>query len=179
MGHATKAERIGDLVCGHSQAEILGESSYADATRLSIVDIARFLHARSPSLALRFTPRLLPSRRTLRTLAEYARENLNVAAQYAGDYATPGDVGSVDDIVVGEGAIVRHDIRSSSQDCGEAMPAEHGVDYRGSRGRFLAWPAASAVGVCAGTPAPGSSVVVGLGDAAGTSRHMLHIACSA
>ncbi|MCE3257957.1 MAG: dependent oxidoreductase [Nitrobacter vulgaris] len=58
-----------------------------------------------------WTPLYDPSRRTLRTLAEYARENLNVAAQYAADYATPGDVGSVDDIVPGEGAIVRRRLK--------------------------------------------------------------------
>ena len=32
-----------------------------------------------------------PSRITLRATAEFAKENLNVVAQY-GDYATPGDV---------------------------------------------------------------------------------------
>lgn len=48
-----------------------------------------------------------PSRKTLSAIKEFAKENINVAAQYT-DYATPGDVGSVDDIRPGDGAIVRH-----------------------------------------------------------------------
>jgi Rieske Fe-S protein len=47
-----------------------------------------------------------PSRKTLRAAKEYARENLNVAAQY-GDLVTGGDVESVDQIKRGSGAIVR------------------------------------------------------------------------
>ena len=47
-----------------------------------------------------------PSRRSLRAAREFARENLNVAAQYR-DYITPGDVTSVDEIPRGSGAIVR------------------------------------------------------------------------
>ncbi|MEK6324183.1 MAG: FAD-dependent oxidoreductase [Acidobacteriota bacterium] len=48
-----------------------------------------------------------PSRKTLRASLEFARENLNVAAQYVGDYLTGGDVDSVDEIAPGEGAIIR------------------------------------------------------------------------
>ena len=51
-----------------------------------------------------------PGRKSLRSALEYARENLNVAAQYA-DHVLPGDVGSTEDIAPGEGAIVRRGLR--------------------------------------------------------------------
>ena len=51
-----------------------------------------------------------PSRAPVKTLWEYTKENLNVAAQYR-DYFTGGDVSSADDIVPGSGAIVRHGLR--------------------------------------------------------------------
>lgn len=47
-----------------------------------------------------------PSRKTLRAIKEFAKENLNVAAQFA-DLVTPGDVDSVDEIKRGSGAIIR------------------------------------------------------------------------
>lgn len=47
-----------------------------------------------------------PSRKTLRSLGEFAKENLNVAGQYA-KWLTPGEVKSVDEIAPGQGAIVR------------------------------------------------------------------------
>ena len=47
-----------------------------------------------------------PARITLRAAGEFARENLNVAAQY-GALATGGDVDSVDQIAAGQGAVVR------------------------------------------------------------------------
>jgi glycine/D-amino acid oxidase-like deaminating enzyme/nitrite reductase/ring-hydroxylating ferredoxin subunit len=47
-----------------------------------------------------------PSRITMRSAPEYAKENLNVAEQYA-SWITPGDVGSVDDIPAGSGAVIR------------------------------------------------------------------------
>ena len=47
-----------------------------------------------------------PSRKTLRSLKDFAQENINVAAQYT-DAVTPGDVESVDDIAKGAGGIVR------------------------------------------------------------------------
>ncbi len=46
-----------------------------------------------------------PSRKSMRAAGEFARENLNVAAQFA-DYVTPGDVGSLGDVRAGQGAIV-------------------------------------------------------------------------
>ncbi len=51
-----------------------------------------------------------PSRMSLRSALEYARENLNVAAQYT-DHVLPGDVAAVDDIAPGEGAVVRRGLR--------------------------------------------------------------------
>jgi glycine/D-amino acid oxidase-like deaminating enzyme len=47
-----------------------------------------------------------PSRLSLRAGAEYARENLNVAAQYA-DHLTGGEVGSAEEVAPGSGAIMR------------------------------------------------------------------------
>src|SRR5215204_2383197 len=47
-----------------------------------------------------------PSRISLRAGVEYARENLNVAAQYA-DYLTGGEVSSPDEVDPGAGAIMR------------------------------------------------------------------------
>jgi glycine/D-amino acid oxidase-like deaminating enzyme/nitrite reductase/ring-hydroxylating ferredoxin subunit len=47
-----------------------------------------------------------PSRKTAVALADFAKENLNVAAQYA-DLVTPGEVGSVDEIAKGDGAVIR------------------------------------------------------------------------
>jgi glycine/D-amino acid oxidase-like deaminating enzyme/nitrite reductase/ring-hydroxylating ferredoxin subunit len=47
-----------------------------------------------------------PSRKTLRAMGEFAKENLNVAKQY-GDWLTGGDVGSPEDIEPGTGAIIR------------------------------------------------------------------------
>jgi glycine/D-amino acid oxidase-like deaminating enzyme/nitrite reductase/ring-hydroxylating ferredoxin subunit len=51
-----------------------------------------------------------PARKSLRAGLEYARENLNVAGQYA-DHVTPGDVKRVEDIPRGEGAVVRRGFR--------------------------------------------------------------------
>jgi glycine/D-amino acid oxidase-like deaminating enzyme/nitrite reductase/ring-hydroxylating ferredoxin subunit len=47
-----------------------------------------------------------PSRITLKAGVEFAKENLNVAAQYT-DYVTPGDVDSAKEIEPGEGAVLR------------------------------------------------------------------------
>jgi len=47
-----------------------------------------------------------PTRKTLRALPEFAKENLNVAEQYV-DLVTPGEVDSIDEIKAGEGAILR------------------------------------------------------------------------
>ena len=47
-----------------------------------------------------------PSRLSLRAGGEYARENLNVAAQYA-DYLTGGEVASPDEVAPGTGAVMR------------------------------------------------------------------------
>lgn len=47
-----------------------------------------------------------PSRKTAVALGDFAKENLNVAAQYA-DLVTPGEINSVDEIGNGDGAIIR------------------------------------------------------------------------
>jgi nitrite reductase/ring-hydroxylating ferredoxin subunit len=51
-----------------------------------------------------------PSRISLRAAPEFAKENLNVAAQY-GDYATAGDVDRVREIAAGTGALIRHGLK--------------------------------------------------------------------
>ncbi len=61
-----------------------------------------------------------PSRVTLACAWEFTRENLNVAAQYA-DYLRKGDVPSVDQIPLGQGAVVRHGLALVAvyrDDCG-------------------------------------------------------------
>jgi Rieske Fe-S protein len=47
-----------------------------------------------------------PSRKTLSAAGEFAKENLNVAVQYAA-WVTPGDIDSVENIPRGEGAVIR------------------------------------------------------------------------
>lgn len=47
-----------------------------------------------------------PSRVSVYAGAEFARENVNVALQY-GDWITPGDIASADDLAPGEGGVVR------------------------------------------------------------------------
>jgi len=47
-----------------------------------------------------------PSRKTLSAGLDFAKENLNVAAQYA-DWVTGGDVNSVEDLAPGQGAVIR------------------------------------------------------------------------
>ncbi|HLU67418.1 MAG TPA: FAD-dependent oxidoreductase [Kofleriaceae bacterium] len=51
-----------------------------------------------------------PGRVSLRALGEIARDNLNIATQYA-HWLEPSEVSSVDDIEPGEGALVRHGMR--------------------------------------------------------------------
>ncbi|HEV2912579.1 MAG TPA: FAD-dependent oxidoreductase [Pyrinomonadaceae bacterium] len=51
-----------------------------------------------------------PSRITLRAGVEFAKENLNVAAQYT-DLVTPGDVDSADEVKPGNGAILRRGLK--------------------------------------------------------------------
>ena len=47
-----------------------------------------------------------PARKSLKSAAEYLKENVNVAKQYF-DYVAPGEVGSVDEIRPGQGALLR------------------------------------------------------------------------
>jgi glycine/D-amino acid oxidase-like deaminating enzyme/nitrite reductase/ring-hydroxylating ferredoxin subunit len=62
-----------------------------------------------------------PSRKTLRALGEFAKENLNVVAQY-GDWLTAGDVDSADKIAPGTGAIMRRGLSKVA-----VYRDEHGV----------------------------------------------------
>ncbi|HYD49127.1 MAG TPA: FAD-dependent oxidoreductase [Terriglobales bacterium] len=62
-----------------------------------------------------------PSRKSLKAFTELARENLNVALQYT-DHLTGGDVGSVEEIRAGSGAIVRRGLKKIA-----AYRDEHGV----------------------------------------------------
>ncbi len=48
-----------------------------------------------------------PSRKSLRALFAFAEENLNVAGRYAADFVTGGDLESVDDLLPGQGAVMR------------------------------------------------------------------------
>jgi glycine/D-amino acid oxidase-like deaminating enzyme/nitrite reductase/ring-hydroxylating ferredoxin subunit len=48
-----------------------------------------------------------PARKMLRAPLEYAKQNVNVAAQYFEDYLSGGDVASTDDLGPAQGAIVR------------------------------------------------------------------------
>jgi glycine/D-amino acid oxidase-like deaminating enzyme/nitrite reductase/ring-hydroxylating ferredoxin subunit len=52
-----------------------------------------------------------PSRKSFRAFMKYAKENINVAVQYAEDYLTGGDVDSTAEIAQGEGAIIRRGMR--------------------------------------------------------------------
>ena len=81
-----------------------------------------------------------PARKSLRAATEFARENANVAAQYA-DYLSPGDVKSVEDIAPGAGAIVRRGFRQTA-----AYRDEHGALHEHSAvcthlGCIVAWNA--------------------------------------
>jgi glycine/D-amino acid oxidase-like deaminating enzyme/nitrite reductase/ring-hydroxylating ferredoxin subunit len=51
-----------------------------------------------------------PARLSLRAGVEYARENLNAAAQLT-DYVTPGEVESADEVEAGSGAVVRRGLK--------------------------------------------------------------------
>jgi glycine/D-amino acid oxidase-like deaminating enzyme/nitrite reductase/ring-hydroxylating ferredoxin subunit len=48
-----------------------------------------------------------PSRKMVHGAVEYAKENVNVAAQYLKDYASAGERSSADEIAPGEGAVLR------------------------------------------------------------------------
>jgi len=51
-----------------------------------------------------------PSRKTLKALGKFAKENLNVAEQYA-DLITPGEVDSPSEIAPGSGAVIRRGLK--------------------------------------------------------------------
>ena len=52
-----------------------------------------------------------PSRKTLSAIKDFAKENLNVAAQYIKDYAGPADVADADALEPGEGVVVRRGVK--------------------------------------------------------------------
>jgi glycine/D-amino acid oxidase-like deaminating enzyme/nitrite reductase/ring-hydroxylating ferredoxin subunit len=54
-----------------------------------------------------------PSRRTLKSAGEFARENLNVARQYIG-WVTGGDVKDTDQIAPGTGAVLRRGVQKAA-----------------------------------------------------------------
>lgn len=51
-----------------------------------------------------------PARRRVSALSRFARENINVAAQYA-DYLSPGDLSSENELLPGCGAVLRHGLK--------------------------------------------------------------------
>ena len=51
-----------------------------------------------------------PSRKMFREVIDYTKENVNVAAQYLKDYASGGEVDSVEEIANGQGAVVRRGV---------------------------------------------------------------------
>lgn len=60
-----------------------------------------------------------PSRKTFRASLQYARDNINVAAQYIEGYLSGGDVDSPEEIAPGEGAIMRRGIGKVAVYCDE------------------------------------------------------------
>jgi len=61
-----------------------------------------------------------PSRVTLRAAGDFARENLNVVAQYATGLAGPGDVGSAQEVAPGTGAVIRRGLSKVAVYCDES-----------------------------------------------------------
>jgi nitrite reductase/ring-hydroxylating ferredoxin subunit len=61
-----------------------------------------------------------PSRVTLRAAVDFAKENLNVAAQYAGGLAGPGDVDSAEEVAPGAGAVIRRGLSKVAVYCDES-----------------------------------------------------------
>ena len=60
-----------------------------------------------------------PSRVTLKSLPEYASENINVAGQYA-DYVTAGDISSEAELKACEGAIMREGLSKIAVYCDDS-----------------------------------------------------------
>jgi Rieske Fe-S protein len=57
-----------------------------------------------------------PSRKTVSSLKDFAKENINVAAQYT-DVVTPGEIESIDQVPKGEGAIIRQGLSKIAVYC--------------------------------------------------------------
>lgn len=54
-----------------------------------------------------------PSRKTLRSVGKFVKENINVAEQY-GDIVTRGEVDTTDEIVPGNGAIIHPGLKKNA-----------------------------------------------------------------
>lgn len=59
-----------------------------------------------------------PARKTLSALGEFAKENLNVAAQFT-DYVTPGEIDNANEVAMGEGALLRSGLTKTAVYCDE------------------------------------------------------------
>src|SRR4029079_7632618 len=59
-----------------------------------------------------------PRRKALKTLWEFTKENLNVAAEYTA-WVTPGEVGSAEEVAPGTGAIIRDGMKKLAVYCDE------------------------------------------------------------
>ncbi len=104
--------------------------------------------------ACSWTPLYDPSRKTIGASLEYARENVNVAAQYLGAFLGGGDVGSLDEIARGHGAIIRRGMSKFA-----VYRDEHGTLHERSAvcphlGCIVSWNSAETTWAC---PCHGSS----------------------
>jgi glycine/D-amino acid oxidase-like deaminating enzyme/nitrite reductase/ring-hydroxylating ferredoxin subunit len=79
-----------------------------------------------------------PSRISLRAAVEFAKENLNVAAQFA-DYVTPGEVDAVEAVAPGEGAIMRRGLEKVAVYVDEAGTAHERSAVCRHLGCIVAW----------------------------------------
>jgi glycine/D-amino acid oxidase-like deaminating enzyme/nitrite reductase/ring-hydroxylating ferredoxin subunit len=79
-----------------------------------------------------------PSRKTLRALNTFAKETLNMAAQYA-DWVTPGDVKEEESVLPGSGATVRHGLKKIAVYCDEVGQRHETSAVCPHLGGIVAW----------------------------------------
>jgi glycine/D-amino acid oxidase-like deaminating enzyme/nitrite reductase/ring-hydroxylating ferredoxin subunit len=79
-----------------------------------------------------------PSRISLRAAVEFAKENLNVAAQFV-DFVTPGEVDAVEKVAPGEGAIMRRGLTKVAVYVDEAGVAHERSAVCRHLGCIVAW----------------------------------------